>query len=575
MNQIQIERDLSKRLTSETLKESFQDSKSFGIVLDKIESYLSVLELDQLFPDVENPIAEILTAMCLNKGKPEPLQNLALKVGFRFIKTPKEAAEAGLIVLQTLYPSKLFELTSGGQVRLSKTLIGLLNQIRGELLIRQYLPPLIERPTLRSEGGYGYHLIKTEIVTSKEHQIVGVEENYPTDVIDKLNGYSWVLSDLALALKEFNVDQDRFEFVASILEDRPFWFNHQYDFRGRIYANGYHVNYQGMPSDKATVSLNVDEKLTDEGRLALLADIGNYLGKSHSPMIERIEAAKAMLKDDHIGFDDVGEKLPLLIKSIEAYKADGGICNVRLDASASGLQLMSILAKDEQGMKYTNVTSFTYYDPYGVISDLLNEELQTEYNRSDVKKAIMTHAYNSISSPKATFGANYKTFKEAFKLVFDGVVDVMDILNSRFNKSRSVHSWVMPDGFTVHMATYRQHTSAYPFMGRKVSFMENIVSANPDQWRSLVPNIIHSVDSWVCREVIRRFDKPLGTIHDCFTVHPNHAVELKGVYNEVLNELYHSNMLEYLVAQLEQRPIEYKVEEGRRSDILNAKYSLS
>jgi len=50
---------------------------------------------------------------------------------------------------------------------------------------------------------------------------------------------------------------------AIMLEDR-FWLTHKYDFRGRTYSQGYHVNYQGNDWNKACIELADAEPLNKE-----------------------------------------------------------------------------------------------------------------------------------------------------------------------------------------------------------------------------------------------------------------------------------------------------------------------
>ncbi len=66
-------------------------------------------------------------------------------------------------------------------------------------------------------------------------------------------------------------------------------------------------------------------------------------------------------------------------------------------------------------------------------------------------------------------------------------------------------------------------------------------------------NIIHSIDAWVCREIVKRLnllDIDVSPIHDSFGVHPNHCDELRRVYRELLAELYESDILTNLLKEI-------------------------
>jgi DNA-directed RNA polymerase len=41
-----------------------------------------------------------------------------------------------------------------------------------------------------------------------------------------------------------------------------FYLTHKYDKRGRVYCQGYHINYQGAPWNKATIQL-ADKELVE------------------------------------------------------------------------------------------------------------------------------------------------------------------------------------------------------------------------------------------------------------------------------------------------------------------------
>lgn len=69
----------------------------------------------------------------------------------------------------------------------------------------------------------------------------------------------------AIILAEQNINQfnQQTEIAASILEDNPFYLTHKYDARGRCYAQGYHINYQGDSYCKAMIELAEPELIKD------------------------------------------------------------------------------------------------------------------------------------------------------------------------------------------------------------------------------------------------------------------------------------------------------------------------
>lgn len=62
----------------------------------------------------------------------------------------------------------------------------------------------------------------------------------------------------------WNKYQEQFKVFIQYLADNPFYFEHKYDKRGRIYVKGYHFNTQGTSYEKACISLAKYETVTGE-----------------------------------------------------------------------------------------------------------------------------------------------------------------------------------------------------------------------------------------------------------------------------------------------------------------------
>lgn len=58
--------------------------------------------------------------------------------------------------------------------------------------------------------------------------------------------------------------KEQLEFFIKQLSDKPLYFNHKYDKRGRIYTVGYHFNTQGTSYEKACINLKHKEFVTGE-----------------------------------------------------------------------------------------------------------------------------------------------------------------------------------------------------------------------------------------------------------------------------------------------------------------------
>ena len=79
------------------------------------------------------------------------------------------------------------------------------------------------------------------------------------DSIKEKQAQGYTLSSwegIILAEQNINLlNQQTKEIVGSILQDNPFYLTHKYDTRGRCYAQGYHISYQGDSYCKALIEL--------------------------------------------------------------------------------------------------------------------------------------------------------------------------------------------------------------------------------------------------------------------------------------------------------------------------------
>ena len=71
-----------------------------------------------------------------------------------------------------------------------------------------------------------------------------------------------------------------------------------------------------------------------------------------------------------------------------------------------------------------------------------------------------------------------------------------------------------------------------------------------DDYRSLCPNVIHSIDGYIAREMIRRCNFQLVHVHDCFLFHPNHFLAVKDNYRKIMAEIAKSDLFGNILRQL-------------------------
>ena len=257
------------------------------------------------------------------------------------------------------------------------------------------------------------------------------------------------------------------EIVKAELANKPFYFKWAYDKRGRVYSKGYHCNVQANEYHKACLSFSKSVELTDRGWYWLKVDIANAFGLDKLTWDERVAYVDEHITDMLSDIDGWAEKADdkLLAKSaLLGYKdslATGKSSHiVRLDATTSGPQLMSVMTRDIEGMKRFNVIgSSARRDFYTEVataiydqtrdSKLWGETPSFKNIRKDIKRSIMTYYYNSEANPKAYFGEDSKELKVFYDVMATsakGAVELKGYINSLWSDTKLYNAWYLPDG---------------------------------------------------------------------------------------------------------------------------------
>lgn len=196
----------------------------------------------------------------------------------------------------------------------------------------------------------------------------------------------------------------------------------------------------------------------------------------------------------------------------------GYLCG--LDATASGLQLLSILAGCEQSASTCNVINTgkredAYNRMHAEIQAYLKNP-KTAPIRKAVKAALMTHLYGSKLEPIKAFGEDTDELK-AFYAVIDTLLPGADQLNrdliSLWRPDVLAHEWTLPDGFDVVVKVMATMTHKVQFLGEEYEVREQ-VNASKEKGLSMGANIIHSIDGMIVREMNRRCNYDVKQINE-------------------------------------------------------------
>lgn len=393
------------------------------------------------------------------------------------------------------------------------------------------------------------------------------------------------------ALEAFKLSQIQARKVLAEYKDKEFRFVWQFDKRGRVYSKGYDINVQGNTYRKASLKFAKTEKVSDRGMYWLKVDIANHYGLDKLSFDERVawvDRHESILE----GIFHLAEEPLLYTEAVKAYRAAeageaiGHI--VRLDATASGPQIMSVLARDEIGMRNLNVLGDKRADLYTDIAKIMYEntkdsDIWKEFDgdfakiRKVIKKATMTSYYNSEAKPKELFGEDtpeLKEFYNALDQVTPGARKIQRIINDAWDKSKDCNSWTLPDGHTAYCPVTKTLESRLeiPEIGAKIVYTHTVQRANDAEKRSLCPNVVHSLDAWICRQVIKALETQgiqVSPIHDSFGVHPNYCGELRKAYKGAIARLYRENILENILCEITGKELKLDIPEVDKNVLSN------
>ena len=181
---------------------------------------------------------------------------------------------------------------------------------------------------------------------------------------------------------------------------------------------------------------------------------------------------------------------------------------ISLDATSSGIQILSVLTGDKQAALISNVLDAGQRnDAYQVLYDQMCKRVggATNFARADLKRSIMTAFYGSEAVPKEIFGegkllgAFFQTLEEETPYIWELNKAFLKMWNPRALK----YSWVMPDNFHVHIKVMDQIQEDVRFMGQVFSTYRK-ANLPMENGRSLGANVTHSIDGFIVRELVRR-----------------------------------------------------------------------
>jgi len=235
----------------------------------------------------------------------------------------------------------------------------------------------------------------------------------------------------------------------------------------------------------------------------------------------------------------------MALREVQQGQSTGHL--VGFDAVCSGMQIMSAVTGCEAGAKATGLIDIGERpDAYTYVTDTMSQMLNKSLpqGRKMAKEATMTCLYGSKKEPEAIFGKDTEelnVFYKALYAVAPGACHLLDALINSWNPFALVHQWVLPDGFNARCKVYVQQKKRIEVDELNHSRFEYIYYENEGEERGLknAANVIHSIDAYILRSVIRRCNYDADIIRVAVS-----AITQEILQRSIHKEIGHSSLPE-------------------------------
>jgi DNA-directed RNA polymerase len=396
--------------------------------------------------------------------------------------------------------------------------------------------------------------------------------------------------------------------LANKYRGEPMYFVAQLDWRSRCYATSFHLHPQGPDYVRGLLMFGEGKPLTTPEAVRWFKIHGaNCHGETKSSFDERVAWVDKMdpvicqIADDpytHQQWQSADDPWQFLgwCREYAAWKEQGEAFESRvpvaLDATQSGLQVLSMLLRDPVGASATNcVPSERPQDLYQRIADQVNDLLRAEdsevsrmwltfgVDRTTVKRIAMTRVYNSqlysamgyvrewaierVGSEEALPTENdysaclylARQIWTAMDSVIAGAQQAMDwfgkVADICVANEISIR-WTTPIGYTVKQ-DYRKYRSrsVKTRIGdeiRQHKLREDTEKFDSMKMRNaLAPNVVHSLDASLmyltANLVSSRGVGSLAVVHDSFATHAADTEVLAQSIRESAADMFTEDLL--------------------------------
>ena len=578
IDQYKTETTLSTRLTEDIIMKSINWE---GEVKEniKLNIFNTIKQLNK-YKHIDNTeIFNSVFTILLKDNINQPIQSISTQIGkcAGFNDDPIDAFDWGWTFLKECKNNDLYTLNQKNNNWFVFPEWQITEATRRKISKLQYLPPMKQRPLKWTDNYNGGWLWENK------HLVLGNRFNrherpLAYDAINKLQRIPWEIDpDTYLFETQTNTCMNKKQFLSVINQylGKHFYFVWRYDKRGRSYSSGYDLNLQTNEYGKALLSLHNKELITNIPNLHIA--IANHAGKDKLTWSKRINwVSKQNISKIKWKEPILGRKAIRALKDTKNSKPTGYVMSI--DATSSGIQIMAVLSGCDKTAKLVNcINPNVRYDLYTTVAKLMNKKLTKPVLRKIMKKVVMTHFFNSTLMPKTLLSSEELiVFYEVMEGLLPGAEKIMHTINNCWNYNEDYHAWIMPDKHTVYIPVVESVDGIYSDSEFGKIPLRTYHKIKSNNYRSLCPNVIHSIDGYIAREMVRRCKFQLSHVHDCFVFNPNYLQKVTETYKQIMAEIAKSNLLANILSQITKSTITFNKDSNDLDQhILNSNYMLS
>ena len=384
-----------------------------------------------------------------------------------------------------------------------------------------------------------------------------------------------------------------------------FYFPYTLDYRGRVYSVPSFVCPQACDFGRSVLEFANGVPITNDEEAKWLLIHGANVHGEKGTYEERIKwvrdheeeilnVANNWMEDDT--WHDASEPWAYLAFCFEyaQFKEEGfGFIThlpCQMDASCNGVQILSLLLKDEKIGALTNlIPGKEPQDLYQEIADVVTRKFHVSKSKNslagDWLRWGITRKYTKQIVMCKPFGMNSYTSVEAVEDVFKKEVErgrvnpfskedyieaflflstcinrstdevlsrhvkFMRWLKQEVRKCNDTFKWTTPFGLEIHQHIQKvRRVAIKSVLGMQtttINYNENVKGVDKTRMgKAIVPNYIHSIDASVVHFLACKFDGDVSSIHDCFATQSPLAPKMHQQLTEIYQEIFNSDITE-------------------------------